>query len=212
MKIRLGTRPSRLARVQAREIAARWPQCRFDPVFIETPGDRDKETPLGGREGGDFFTRDLEEALRRGVIDAAVHSAKDVEDEPPEDLVLAALTPSISPFECLIAAGPYTLGSLPKGAVVGTSSRRRRDAVARLRPDVVIKDIRGNIEERLAQLDKGAFDAFVSAHAAFLRLGLTHRISELFPLDVMEPHPLQGRLCIQVRRDRKDLIRFFGEQ
>jgi len=209
MMIRLGTRPSRLARIQVKEVAARWPQGSFDVVVRETPGDRDKITSLVRTEGDDFFTRDLEEALLKREIDAVVHSAKDVEDDPPAGLVLAVTTPSISPLECLITRGAYTLKSLPRGAVVGTSSKRRKTALMRLRPDIVIKDIRGNIEERLAQLDRGTYDAFVSAHAAFLRLGLEERISEVFPADIVAPHPLQGRLSIQVRRDREDLIRFF---
>jgi hydroxymethylbilane synthase len=102
------------------------------------------------------------------------------------------------------------LDKLPYGASVGTSSRKRKVAVTYFRPDLTVKDIRGNIGERLKQLDDGKFDAVIIAHAALIRLGLEYRITQIVPKEIMEPHPLQGSLAVQVRRDRKDLIRIFG--
>ncbi len=209
-RLRLGTRPSRLAYRQAREIQERFPGISFEVVLVATPGDRDKATPLSLVTAGDYFTRDLEEALRRGVIDAAVHSAKDLEERIPDDLAVAALTRPVDAREALVARQARTLKELLPGAVVGTSSIRRREQVRRLRPDVCVKDIRGDIDERIAQVESGRYDAVVMAYAALLRLGHHDKAAEVFSQDKFEPHPLQGRLAVQVRRDRRDLMELFG--
>lgn len=208
--VKIGTRPSRLAVRQAEEIRKLLPNIRFEVSAIETIGDRDKLTPISDAEGSDFFTREIESALLTGEIDAAVHSAKDLEEEPPDALVVAAITPSVSPYECLVSRVPQkTLATLPAGAMVGTSSRKRKEAILKFRMDLAVKDIRGDIEERLAQLDRGYYDAIIVAHAALIRLGLEGRISEIISPDIIEPHPLQGRLAVQVRRDRADVIEIF---
>jgi hydroxymethylbilane synthase len=185
------------------------PSVRFEVIKIKTRGDKDKASPLAGREESDFFTREIEEALLDGRIDAAVHSAKDLERVMPRELCIAATTRSISHFECLVSREGHTLEKLPAGDVVGTSSRKRKEAVLRSRPDLVVKDMRGNIDERLKQLDDGKFDAVIIAHAALIRLGLEDRIAQIIPKEIVEPHPLQGRLAIQVRKDRKDLQEIF---
>jgi hydroxymethylbilane synthase len=181
----------------------------MDTIPIETRGDKDKLTSLLGREMGDFFTREIEEALVVGDIDIAVHSAKDLEEIMPEGLMIAALTRSISPFECLVSNAGHSLKSLPSGSRVATSSRRRKDAILRVRPDLIVTDVRGDIDERLAKLDNGDFDSLVVAHAALIRLGYEKRIREMIPSEIMEPHPLQGRLAVQIRRDRADLFEIF---
>ncbi|NQT46071.1 MAG: hydroxymethylbilane synthase [Candidatus Omnitrophica bacterium] len=208
--ILIGTRPSRLALKQVDEIARRLPEIDFDIVPIETRGDKDKVTPLTGPNKDDFFTYEIEKALLEGEIDVAVHSAKDLEEVPPQGLVIAARTGSVSPFECLISKGDLKLKELPPGAVVGTSSHKRKTAVINFRRDLKVKDIRGNIDERIRQLEEGKFDAIIIAHAALIRLGFEERISEIIPPDIIAPHPLQGRLSIQVRADRKELIGLFG--
>jgi len=209
-RLRLGSRPSRLAITQAKEIEGLLEKgIEFEIIPIATLGDIDKTTPLALAEGSDFFTQKIEEALIAGRIDAAVHSAKDLEEKLPGELVIAAFTRSISPYECLVSHYGKPLGELARGAVIGTSSRKRKEALFRFRPDLIVKDIRGNVEERLAQLDKGEFDAIIMAHAALLRLGYENRISEIIPADIIEPHPLQGRLAVQIRRDRPDLARIF---
>lgn len=207
--IKIGTRPSPLAVKQAEEVAGRISQFSVDMVIIKTRGDRDKTTPLFGREESDFFTREIEEALLRGDIDAAVHSAKDLENNIPDGLVVAAMTRSISPLECLVSRGNLSLDELPPASRVGTSSLKRKEAVLRFRKDLVVEGIRGNIEERLAQLDNGRYDAIIVAHAALIRLGCEDRIAQIIPADIIEPHPLQGRLVVQVRRDRYDLLDIF---
>lgn len=208
--IRIGTRPSRLALKQTEEICARFPGHNFEVISIESRGDTDKVTPLELLEGSDFFTGYLERALLEGVVDAVVHSAKDLEEEQPRDLVIAALTASLSPYESLVAYGGRRLSQLPIGAVVGTSSRKRKSEIQRLRPDLSVKPVRGDIEERIRQLDEGSYDALIVAHAALLRLGLKERSSEIFDLHSMAAHPLQGRLAVQVRRQDRQLADFFG--
>lgn len=207
--IRIGTRPSRLALKQVEEIKKRLPNIYFDVITIETTGDRNKTTPLSEQERSDFFTYEIEEALLEGKIDAAVHSAKDIEDTMPEELIIAAMTHSISPHECLVSKGSLRLEELPLGAAIGTSSKKRKTAIINFRSDLVVKDIRGNIDERLKQLDRGDFDAVIVAHAALLRLGYQNRIAEVIPGSLIEPHPLQGRLAVQVRGDREDMIDIF---
>lgn len=208
--LKIGTRPSQLAIRQVEEIRSLLPKIRFKVFPIETAGDRDKLTSISDAEGSDFFTHEIESALLAGRIDAAVHSAKDLEEKTPDGLVVAVITPSISPYECLVSRAPYkTLATLPYRSVIGTSSRKRKEAVLKFRKDLIVKDVRGNIGERLAQLDRGYYDAIIVAHAALIRLGLEDRISEIISPDIIEPHLLQGRLAVQVRRDRTDLIEMF---
>lgn len=203
---KVGTRPSALALKQVEEVRRRLPLLRLETVIIETRGDRDKAASLWREEGGDLFTREIEKALLDRSIDIAVHSAKDLEDDLPDELVIAATTSSLSPLECLVSRLGLPLEKLPSGAVVGTSSLKRKEALIRFRPDLIVKDIRGNIDERLKQLDDGKFDAIIVAHAALIRLGLERRIAEIIPKEIMEPHPLQGRLAVQIRKDRQDLF------
>jgi len=207
--IKIGTRPSALALKQIEEIKRLLPRFNLEVIPIKTRGDKDKVSILSDNEESDFFTYEIEQALLGGHIDAGVHSAKDLERDMPDGLVVAATTPSISPFECLVSRGNLTLEKLPGGAIVGTSSRKRKEAVSRFRPDLVVKYIRGNIDERLKRLDEGEFDAIIIAHAAMIRLGLEHRIAEIIPEKIIKPHSLQGRLAVQIRKDRDDLLKIF---
>lgn len=208
-KMRIGTRPSRLALKQVEEVKRRLPDLSCDVITIETQGDKDKVTPLSEQENSDFFTRQIERALLDESIDVAVHSAKDIEDTMPEGLTIAAITCSISPLECLVARDVRRLKDLPFGSVIGTSSRKRKASIKNFRKDIMVKDIRGNIDERIRQLDRGDFDAIIVAHAALLRLGYQDRITEIIPSHIIEPHPLQGRLAVQVKRNRTDMIELF---
>jgi len=207
----MGTRPSRLAIKQGEEIKRLFPEVEFKDFLIQTQGDQDKLTVFTEIEGSDFFTRQLEEALLRGGIDVAVHSAKDLEENMPAGLVIAAITRTISPYECLVSRKTQDLDQLKPGALVGTSSSKRKEALLRYRQDLKVGDLRGTIEERLAQLDEGKFDALVMAHAALMRLGYASRISQIIPAQVIAPHPLQGALAIQVRADDRELIRLFSK-
>lgn len=208
MRCKVGTRPSRLAQVQVEEalafLGSRGVFLEAEIITIESDGDRDKATPFSKKEGGNFFTRTIEAALLRGEVDLAVHSAKDLEDDPPAGLV-SFLTPCLSAEECLVTRGLGTLRMLPSGSIVGTSSCKRKEALARQRSDLVVKDIRGTIEERLTKLDHGEYDALIMARAALIRLGLEDRISEVLSTDLFPPHPLQGRLALQIRSDHEGL-------
>jgi len=209
MHIRAGTRPSRLALLQVDEIKKRFPEIDFEVVPLVTEGDKDKHTPLVFKEGSNFFTYEIEQALINKEIDVAIHSAKDLAEDMPSELMIAALTKSISIFDCLVSRDRLTLAGLPRKARIGTSSKNRSAGIKGYRPDLEPAAIRGNIEERLRKLDEGEYEAIIVAHAALLRLGLTERITEIIPLAIIEPHPLQGRLAIQARRDRYELIELF---
>lgn len=207
--IKIGSRPSRLALKQVEEIRQRLPGFNLRIIPIATKGDKDKRLSLFGRQESDFFTAEIEQALLTGSIDAAIHSAKDIERFPLQGLTIAAITSSISPLECLVSRTNLTLKELPSASVVGTSSLSRKEALLRYRPDLVVKGIRGDIDERLSQLDNGKFDALIVAHAALIRLRLQKRIAQVIPKEIIPPHPLQGRLAVQVRCDRIDLLKIF---
>lgn len=207
--LKVGARPSRLAINQVEEIARLVPFVAFDVMTIDTAGDRDKLTPLSEAEDARFFTKEIENALIAGEIDVAIHSAKDLDWPIPEGLEIAATTRSVSRNECLVSRKGQRLDELPTGALVGTSSKKRKEAVLKYRPDLVIKDIRGNIDERLGQLDRGDFDAIVVAQAALIRLGYEAKIAQIIPEYIIEPHPLQGSLAIEIRKDRIDLLELF---
>ena len=209
---KVGTRRSPLALKQVGEAAealkAFYPDFFTQMVCIETYGDRDRRTPISETEGSDFFTREIDNALLKGEIDFAVHSAKDLPERLESELVIAAITESAENCDVLVSKNEKTLGSLPRGARIGTSSRNRKAALKTFRPDFEIVDIRGNIEERLALLDEKTrqLDAIVIAAAGLIRLGLEHKITQKIPSDILKPHPLQGCLALITRKDNKDLI------
>ena len=200
--LRVGARGSRLSVAQFDELkellGILLPDTELRLVKIDTPGDRDKSTPLPAVLDGDFFTRDLDDALRSREIDIALHSAKDLPEQLHADLRVAALTPSLAPWDCLVSRDGQTLSSLPKGARVGTSSDRRRDALLALRPDVRQVDIRGDVPDRLRQLDDGDYDALILAAVGLARLGLGHRITQTFSLYEAPPPAGQGALAVMV--------------
>jgi hydroxymethylbilane synthase len=192
--IRLGTRGSALALAQARLVAERLPG-EVEIVPITTSGD---DRPGGAPELADKsrFVRAIEEALLAGEIDVALHSAKDVPTDFPRGLLLQAVLERADPRDAI--CGADSLEDLPVGAVVGTSSLRRRAALLALRPDLDVRDIRGNVDTRLRRLDEGDFDALVLAQAGLDRLG---RGSEGHPLDpgAFVPAAGQGCLAVQIR-------------
>lgn len=236
---RVGARTSPLALRQVEEALSSlrefYPDIKTKVVGIDTYGDRDKTTPISDIEGTDFFTREIDEALLRGEIDFAVHSAKDLPDELRDGLVTPVITGSIDPFDALVSKSGLTLDKLPEGARIGTSSLRRKTQLKGYRKDFEIVDIRGNIEERLKKLEETnllygnlkhsmakqalqlhrdvaaelalpKLDAIVIAACGLIRLGLSHRITQRIPLEILKPHPLQGCLAIVVKGDNIELI------
>lgn len=207
---RIGTRTSPLALKQVEEIVGAlkefYPAIKIEEVGIDTYGDRDKATPISQIEGSDFFTREIDEALLVGKVDFAVHSAKDLPDNLKENLVIAAITDSIDPYDVLVSKSGLKLHELPYGARIGTSSLRRKEALKRFRSDFQIVDIRGNIEERLEKLDNSDLEAIVIAAASLIRLGLGDRITQRIPFEILKPHSLQGALAVVIRTEDSQLL------
>jgi hydroxymethylbilane synthase len=202
--IRLGTRRSRLATAQARIVADRLGSAELVPITTE--GDRAaarRFADIGSGRG--VFTRDIEHALLRGDVAAAVHSAKDLTGEMPEGLAIGAILERGDPRDAV--CGPYTsLAGIPAGARVGTSSARRAGLLAQLRPDVLVVPLRGNVDTRLAKLDAGEADAIVLAAAGLERLGLAERIAFLLDPEEFVPEAGQGAIAVQVRAGEERLV------
>jgi hydroxymethylbilane synthase len=201
--IRLGTRGSALALIQAREVAERLTAAgvEVEIVTMKTEGDRRADARLSDVGGKGLFVREIEEALLRKEIDLAVHSLKDLPAETPEGLTLGAYPPRADARDVLIAREAATLATLRTGAVVGTSSPRRRAVVMAVRPDLDVQPIRGNVDTRLRKLEAGGFDAIVLAAAGLVRMGLTLPNSELLDPDVFVPAVGQGILGLEARAD-----------
>ncbi len=205
MPIRLGTRGSALARWQTDHVVgllrAAWPEITCQIEVIHTQGDRVLDVPLPRIGGKGVFTVELEAALRRGDIDLAVHSLKDLPIEQPAGLTIAAVPPRGAVADVLISRAGYTLATLPPAATVGTSSRRRAAQLRALRPDLRILDVRGNVDTRLRKaLDPdGPYDALVLAQAGLERLGHADAVTQVLPLDMFMPAPGQGALAVQAR-------------
>lgn len=199
----LASRPSSLARRQtevvARALRHAWPDLQTEILIITTQGDRARHRPLPEIGGKGLFTQELEQAVRAGRADLAVHSLKDLPIDDAEGLTIGGTPPRADAREVLVAAASHRLMDLPAGAVVGTSSLRRQAQVLGLRPDLVVRPIRGNVETRIRKVQAGLFDAVLLAAAGMLRLGLADRITEWFDFEVMLPAPGQGALAIQCR-------------
>ena len=203
--LRIGTRGSPLALAQARQVRARLAAAHgFDPErialeVIRTTGDLVRDRPLAEIGGKGLFTKEIEEALAAGIIDLAVHSAKDMPTVLPNRLEIAATLPREDPRDVLISRKAATVRELPKGAVVGTASLRRQALVKRLRPDLVVVPFRGNVETRLRKLDAGEVDATLLALAGLKRLGLAAAATAILPLEEFLPAVGQGIIAIETR-------------
>lgn len=203
--LRIGTRGSQLALWQSQHIAARleaaWPGLHCELHTRVTQGDRRLDRPLPEIGGKGLFTAELEDALRGGEFDIAVHSLKDLPVADPPGLTLGAVTSRADVRDVLIAHPGVTLATLPAGANVGTSSLRRQAQLAAYRPDLVVRPIRGNVDTRLRKVLAGEYDAAVMAAAGIARLGLESHVTEWLDLNAMLPAPGQGALGIQCRAD-----------
>ena len=210
MRLRLGTRGSRLALVQSELVAARLREAghAVELVTIVTEGDI---RPIDMSPGEGVFVTALERALVADEIDLAVHSAKDIPLEERRELVIAAYPERADPRDALITrSGGASISTLHAGATVGTNSPRRTGFLRALRPDLRIVPLHGNVDTRLRRLDAGAVDALVIAAAGVDRLGLAARIDARLALDEVAPAPGQGALAVQVRSndlDAGDVIR-----
>jgi hydroxymethylbilane synthase len=198
----LGTRGSKLALTQAEACAGKLRTAGLDVEvrIIRTTSDHHPETPLSVIDRRDVFTRQLDEALLGGEIDLAVHSLKDVPTELPEGITLAAITERHDPSDALISEEHYDVSGLPEGAIVATSSLRRRAQLLSRRPDLRIVEIRGNVDTRVRKMRAGEADAIVLARAGLDRLGLDvpHAV---IPPDAMLPAVGQGALTAATLED-----------
>lgn len=203
-RIVLGSRGSALALAQTRWVAEHLqethPGLEVTVEIFSTAGDRIQDRPLPAIGGKGLFTRELEEALLDGRIDGAVHSLKDLPTEMTPGLTLGAIPARENPADVLVSRFGGTLADLPPGAVVGTSSPRRRAQLARLRPDLNFTDLRGNVPTRLRKVREGMVDATVLAAAGLARLGLLGEADGwTLPPELMLPAPGQGALALQIR-------------
>jgi hydroxymethylbilane synthase len=199
----IGTRSSKLALVQAEIVRAALLRLRPDLDIrlehITTKGDVVQDRPLSEIGGNGLFVTQIEDALRAGRVDIAVHSAKDLQSMMPPDMMLAAFLPRADTRDVLVSRDDVTLSKLPPGARVGTSSPRRTCQLRALRSDLTVLDIRGNVDTRLRKLRDGQYDAIVLAAAGLERLGMLDCVTEWFPTDVMIPAVAQGALAVEVR-------------
>ena len=203
--ITIGTRASKLALWQAEYVAAQM-EKQYPAVCVElrkmtTKGDRILDAPLAKIGGKGLFTKELEQAMLAGEIDLAVHSLKDMPTEVPAGLVIGAITERLDAGDAFVSLHYRSMEELPQGARVGTSSLRRRAQLLAVRPDLMILDLRGNVNTRLAKLDAGEFDAIVLAAAGLKRLGLGDRIRTILPRAMILPAVGQGALAIECRAD-----------
>lgn len=206
MLIRLGTRQSPLALWQAEYIKGELTNLghQVELVKITTSGDV-SITPLGQSGGQGVFTKEIQRALLENRCDLAVHSLKDLPTEVIPELRLSAVPPREDASDCLISDG-QALAALPAGTIVGTGSPRRKAQLLHLRPDLIISDIRGNVDTRLRKLDEGQYGAILLAYAGLHRLGLASRISEKLTFEQMLPAVGQAALGLETRADDEQTI------
>ena len=199
--LRLGTRGSALALAQARKVAAaietaqRWPDGWVQIVEISTTGDKVKDRPLAEIGGKGLWTKELDRALLAGEVDFCVHSMKDVESVRPDEIHIAAVRPRGDVRDRIV--GAESIDALKKGAVVGTSSRRRAAQLLRLRPDLKIVPLRGNVETRLSKVESGEIDATLLAAAGLKRLDIA--AGTAIPTEVLLPSPGQAVIGVECR-------------
>jgi len=208
-KVIIGSRDSRLAKIQVEEVlfllAQEKVHFNIEQKFYETKGDKDKITPLTMNPADDFFTDTLDEALLNNEIDVAIHSAKDLAKNLREGLEIFALTASLDDTDAFV--GKVKFSQLKPGDKIGTSSLLRQQSLQELNPNLKIINIRGTIEERLALIERGDCVGVVVATAALKRLGLSDKIKDIFP---WEATPLQGQLVVVGRVDDIQLKRIFS--
>jgi hydroxymethylbilane synthase len=205
--LRIGSRGSPLALVQAREVQSRLakgcglPAERIEIKIIRTTGDMIQDRPLAEAGGKGLFTKEIEDALLSGAIDLAVHSSKDMPTVLPAGLELSAFLPREDARDAFIGRTAKNLRDLPQGAVVGTASPRRQALIKHLRPDLAIASLRGNVETRLRKLEAGDVDATVLAVAGLKRLGLLATATAILEIDDFLPAVGQGAIGIETRVD-----------
>lgn len=209
-KIRVIARGSRLSRLQVEEVFKNFPELAYEIKYLESYGDKNQQISLlNGEAPADIFTRELDDAIRQGDADIAIHSAKDLPYPLPEDIEVIALFPAFDTTDSLVSRDHKKLAELPAGSIIGTSSPLRKKGLNELRPNLTIKGIRGCIEERVQQVKDGKYDAAIVATCALKRLGMEDEIAEVLPFPT---HPLQGFLAVTAKKGSQDLKQAFASK
>ncbi len=210
MKLRIATRESRLALWQANwvreKIRAEFPELDVQLVPMTTEGDQRLDRSLADIGGKGLFIKELEQALLDHRADIAVHSMKDLTTEFPPSLELSVITERDDPNDALVSNKFTNINELPDGAMIGTSSLRRKSQLRHFYPNLKIKNLRGNLDTRLRKLDDGEYDAIILAVAGLKRLGLKERIAQVIPHSVMLPAIAQGAIGIETRSGDQDTL------
>lgn len=208
--VRIATRKSALAMWQAEYVQAmlgeHYPDIHIELVPMSTQGDRILDAPLAKIGGKGLFIKELEIAMQEGKADLAVHSMKDVPVEFPDGFGIHAICEREDPRDAFVSNQYSNLAALPNGSIVGTSSLRRQCQLKSCRPDLIIKDLRGNVNTRLAKLDDGQFDAIILASAGLIRLNMQDRINAFLSPEQSLPAVGQGAVGIECRNDDAELI------
>ncbi len=206
----IASRESRLAIWQAEHVRAQlsilYPQCTIEILGMTTRGDQILDRTLSKVGGKGLFVKELEVAMADGRADLAVHSLKDVPMDLPEGFCLAAILEREDPRDAFVSNQYNDLAAMPAGAIVGTSSLRRQSLIAARYPHLVIRPLRGNLDTRLAKLDKGEYAAIILAAAGLNRLGMQNRIRSLLTPEQSLPAAGQGAMAIEIHSERSDLI------
>lgn len=210
MIYKIGTRGSKLALAQAgivqKRLAEHFPEHKFELVIVRTTGDKFHDVPMKEIGTKGLFIKEIEEQLLDGTIDFAVHSMKDMPGQLAEGLVLSKVWKREDPRNVLILREKKSLAELPDNAIIATGSLRRKYQLLKLRPDLQIADIRGNVETRIRKMEEQKLDGIVLAAAGLNRVHLEERIAQYFGYEEMIPAPAQGALAIETVEKRKDIL------
>ncbi len=210
MNFKIGTRGSKLALAQADLVRTRlqeaYPEDTFELNVIRTKGDQLKDVPLGKIGDKGIFVREIEEQILEGKIHLGVHSMKDMPSQPALGLVFAKAWKREDARDVLILRKEKSLSDLPKGAVIGTGSKRRKFQLLAMRRDLQIVDIRGNVDTRLKKMQEQKLDGIVLAAAGLKRLGMEQMITQYFEADEMIPAPAQGILALELQSTNERLL------
>lgn len=211
MSFRVGTRGSKLSLVQTDLVIGQLtridPGLQIEKRVISTKGDVDQHTPLLNLNQKGIFEKEIDQAVLEGKVDFAVHSMKDIPVfEQDSELIIAATPERASPHDVLVSKGHKTLGQLSTGSSVGTSSLLRASQLRRIRPDLRVESIRGNVETRVLKVEQGAYQAAILAEAGLARLGMSEKIAERLSLEDFMPAPGQGTLAIVTQRDKEKVV------
>jgi len=214
-KVVVGTRGSKLALAQTEKVVRRLKEAGYEVEIriIKSTGDIMKDRPLYEFKGMGAFVRTLELALIDGEIDIAVHSYKDIPSTRVEGTSIAAVLERDSPCDAFIARDGSTLDDIKEGAIVGTSSLRRRAQLRYYRPDLRFENLRGNVDTRLRKLREGLYDAIVLAEAGLIRLGLAEKIRyQKLPAEIFVPPANQGIIAVETRKGEENLVDFMNDK